>query len=294
MIRVGIAGWSYPDWQGIVYPKPAPRGFDALEHIARFVSLLELNSSFYAIPQRRSVERWAEIAQPRAGLLFTAKLERGFTHAWRSSSAAEHASRARAFEHALEPLAASRRLRALLAQFPLSFEARAAERAWLRELRGLFPSAALVLELRHRSWYAPERLHELDALGFALSELDLPAHAEHLPEQIGGAHGPGYLRLHGRNSAAWFDARAERDQKYDYLYDRAEIEQVAQRARRLEAAHGEALVLANNHFRGKALANALELLFLLHAEPQPAPAGLLDAYPHLRGALSPVGQPGLF
>ena len=36
MIRIGTAGWKYKDWDGIVYPKPKPRGFNELEYLAQY------------------------------------------------------------------------------------------------------------------------------------------------------------------------------------------------------------------------------------------------------------------
>jgi uncharacterized protein YecE (DUF72 family) len=46
VIRVGPAGWSYPDWEGRVYPRPRPAGFHPLAFIARYVDCVEVNSSF--------------------------------------------------------------------------------------------------------------------------------------------------------------------------------------------------------------------------------------------------------
>jgi len=50
MIRFGTAGWQYRDWEGIVYPKPQPRGFDPLSFLAGFFDVVEINSSFYGPP----------------------------------------------------------------------------------------------------------------------------------------------------------------------------------------------------------------------------------------------------
>jgi uncharacterized protein YecE (DUF72 family) len=54
MIRFGPAGWSYKDWAGIVYPSPAPKGFDPLEYIAGYFDTIEVNSTFYR-PARKEV-----------------------------------------------------------------------------------------------------------------------------------------------------------------------------------------------------------------------------------------------
>jgi len=46
-VRVGPAGWSYKDWDGIVYPAPRPRGFDPLEYLAGYFDTVEVNSTYY-------------------------------------------------------------------------------------------------------------------------------------------------------------------------------------------------------------------------------------------------------
>src|SRR5262245_30475333 len=118
MIRVGIAGWSYPDWEGTVYPRTKGRGFHPLAYLAPHVDAVEVNSSFYALPDVRHVERWAAIAAPHADLVFTAKLHRDLTHeAWSATRPGTLA----ALLAALEPLRAAGRLVALLAQFPIGF-----------------------------------------------------------------------------------------------------------------------------------------------------------------------------
>ena len=57
--RVGPAGWSYKDWAGQVYPKPQPRGFDPLTYLAQYFDAIEINSSFYRIPDPKTTQRWA-------------------------------------------------------------------------------------------------------------------------------------------------------------------------------------------------------------------------------------------
>ena len=46
-IRIGVAGWDYPDWNGVVYPTRSERLFDRLAFISEFVDLIEINSTFY-------------------------------------------------------------------------------------------------------------------------------------------------------------------------------------------------------------------------------------------------------
>src|SRR5512145_3105668 len=103
MIRYGPAGWEYPDWAGIVYPQPAPRGFDRLRHLARFFSTVEVNATFYRPFPADVAARWCERA------------------------ADVPAARA-----ALDRMAAEGRLGAALLQFPWSFKREPASEEWLR------------------------------------------------------------------------------------------------------------------------------------------------------------------
>src|SRR4029453_8319535 len=80
IIRIGPAGWSYKDWEGIVYPvKPGPR-FDALGYLAKFFDTIEINSSFYRPPTPSTTKAWSSRVAHNKNFQFTAKLYRVFTH----------------------------------------------------------------------------------------------------------------------------------------------------------------------------------------------------------------------
>ena len=92
----------------------------------------------------------------------------------------------------------------------------------------------------------------------------------------------GYLRLHGRNYRTWFQENAGRDARYDYLYSKAEIKEVAARVRAITQGTDETYVITNNHFRGQALVSAIEILDELDAQPPAVPPQLAESYPRLR------------
>jgi uncharacterized protein YecE (DUF72 family) len=296
VIRVGTAGWSYADWEGRAWPRAKPRGFHPLAHLARFVDCVELNSSFYALPDPRHCARWVELVAGHPCFRFTAKLHRDLTHAEDGRALEPLAGR---LLDALAPLIEAGRLSALLAQFPLGFRNGPPAVERLEALAALLGRVPLVLELRHGSWFGPEALATIERMGWSLAEIDLPppprgSRAWHPPAEVPRVGPIGYLRLHGRNSACWFDPRAGRDDKYDYLYDAAEIAELTARARRLAGGRDETYVVTNNHFAGKALANALELSAALRGARVPAPAELVAAFPRLRATTRVEGQQGLF
>jgi uncharacterized protein YecE (DUF72 family) len=79
-IFVGVAGWSYPDWGGIVYPAHRSREFDEASYLADYFDTIEINTSFYQPPRPAVAERWVERLAAHPRFLFTAKLWQKFTH----------------------------------------------------------------------------------------------------------------------------------------------------------------------------------------------------------------------
>ena len=80
VIRIGPAGWKYKDWEGVVYPQPAPRGFDPLAYIAEYFTTVEINSSYYGPPQPATARKWVNSVGLNRDFRFTAKLYHSFTH----------------------------------------------------------------------------------------------------------------------------------------------------------------------------------------------------------------------
>jgi len=302
VIRVGTAGWSYPDWEGIVYPRPKPRGFHALSHLARYLDCIEINSSFYGVPRAEYAERWVSEVQAWPDFRFTAKLQDVFTHRRLPGSGGDDdvgAHQLEAAAHAwlagIEPLRASGRLAAVLVQFPHGFHQSPRTSAHLEFIEGLFGHLPLVLELRHRSWFEPATLDAIERLGYSLARIDLPAARDHPPADARAVGPIGYLRVHGRNATTWFDARAGRDQRYDYLYSEREVAELARSAGELARKVADTYVVTNNHFAGQAVTNAIELIAALRLRPEPsAPAELARKYPRLRALARTDGQDTLF
>src|SRR5262245_457181 len=267
-ILIGPAGWSYKDWEGKVYPNPAPPGFDPLAYLAQVFPCMEVNSSFYRPPSARMSESWAK--RTPESFVFTVKAWERFSHDKEQFTEAD----ARLFQEGIAPLLEAGKLGAVLLQFPWFFRNGEKERDRIRRaadaLRGWAP---LVIELRHVSW--------LDAVDFLRGQelnfcnIDQPPSSA----SITGTRlvtGPvGYVRLHGRNAQAWFSKDAGRDQKYDYLYSREELRLWEDAIREMEAE--KLFVILNNHFQGKAIANALMLMKALGKEAVPPPA-VQEAY----------------
>src|SRR5258708_18259096 len=79
-LYIGTAGWSYPHWKGVVFPKSISPGLHPLELLARTFDVVEINSSFYQSLKPELVKLWMKKVERNPRFLFTAKLHQQFTH----------------------------------------------------------------------------------------------------------------------------------------------------------------------------------------------------------------------
>jgi uncharacterized protein YecE (DUF72 family) len=283
---IGVAGWDYPDWNGIVYPAGVTSRFDRLAWLARFVDVVEINSTFYRPASPAAAASWARRVADRPGFRFTAKAHRSWTHEdWDDPSEVVPKTLA-----GLAPLRDAGVLGALLIQYPQSFHCTPEN---LDRLERLLEAAAgwpVVVEPRHVSWdddRAAAWLREHGA-GFCVVAQPLIGRST-IGARARVTAAVAYLRLHGRNAGAWFDPAAGRDERYDYLYSLGELRPLAESARAMALQANALYAIANNHFRGQALANALQLKHLILGIEPDAPAELVAEYPELSTMVAAKG-----
>ncbi|MHC4548010.1 MAG: DUF72 domain-containing protein [Planctomycetota bacterium] len=274
MIRIGTAGFAYKDWEGPVYPAPRPPGFDPLAYLAGFFDCLEMNVTFYRVPTAQNVAKWVETVAGRPDFRFTFKLYRGLTHGEEDESVAP-------FLEALAPCRAAGRLGAILLQFPFFFRNTQAHRARLARLAGALEGWPCAVEVRDRSWLTEPARDFLRRLELSLCDIDICQTRDSVPPGSWTTGPLGYVRLHGRNREAWFDKQAPVEQKYNYLYSAAQLEEWADLVREIAAQTDSTYVITNNHFGGKAVANAFQLARLLVRKPPAPPPRLQEQFPGL-------------
>jgi uncharacterized protein YecE (DUF72 family) len=288
-ILIGTAGWSYPDWAGIVYPKGLAKGPAQLRYLADFVDCVEINNTFYRPPAAKTVRRWVDAVSGVEDFIFNVKLWRGFTHesGWTDEDV-------KTFREGIEPMREAGRLGAILVQYPWSFQNNQANREALHRLKEAFPGEKLVLEIRHVSWNTKSALDFITENKYSFANIDQP-------ESKTGVTGTdiitgpvGYVRMHGRNRTAWFDADSGRDEKYNYLYSSKELNWWVERVKKISSKVGTTFIILNNHFQGKSLANSIQIAALLGKKVR-IPDSLIYQYPELE-KIDRVdsGQRGLF
>lgn len=252
MIKIGTSGFSYADWIGPVYPEGLPDR-ERLAFYAREFSTVELNVTYYRLPDARLTSGWVKRTPP--DFLFSVKAYQGITHLREDPEFAP-------FVEALAPMIEAGKLGCILAQFPNSFRPSAESRAYLERVRAGFRELPVVVELRSAEWVKPATFELLETLGLGFCCVDEPSLPGLMPPVAAATAAPGYVRLHGRNAAKWYNHK-EAWERYDYTYSMPELMEWTPRLRQLDATVTLTLVYFNNHFQGQAVRGARDLGQLL-------------------------------
>jgi uncharacterized protein YecE (DUF72 family) len=328
-IRVGPAGWSYPDWAGYVYPSPRPKGFHEATYLAEFFDTIEINTSFYSPLQPGHAHQWLERVAANPRFLFTAKLWQKFTHETffeeesgttaapaRSSSSKlsrmasgstgnPSAEDERVVRAGFDVLRNAGKLGAVLLQFPFSFHRTSETTVYLTAVLKRFADYPLAVEVRHASWDDPEIFALLGEHHAAICNIDQPIIGKSLLPREGRSPLPGedpgapigYVRLHGRRYDTWFsdDPTIPPHERYNYLYSTEELTPWAERIQTAGEHARKVFAITNNHYLGKGVVNALQLISIMRGAKVNVPEPLRARYPELEKIASkPPEKPTLF
>jgi len=275
--HIGTAGWSYPHWQGLIYPKVYGSGFHPLEFLSRRFDTVEINSSFYQHLKPEVVRLWMKKVEANPRFQFTAKLHQRFTHS-RVLDAAEIET----FAEGLRPMLRAKKLGALLMQFPWSFRFTSENKEFFIKLRRAFHEFPLVAEMRHSSWMAEEAVGVFLDYRVGFCNIDQPEYTRAMPPTSYLTSGIGYVRLHGRNpqnSLGSFSKESQRVRQHDYLYSEAELAEWAKRIEHVSRFADSTFVILNNDAQGKSVVNALQLQAILGGGRATAPKELRRRFP---------------
>jgi uncharacterized protein YecE (DUF72 family) len=167
-LRIGCSGWNYPHWRaGVFYPPRRPQR-DWLRYYAEQFDTVELNTTFYRLPQERVVARWVSETPPE--FTFAVKVSRYITHMKRLTEVGEHLQ---LLYERLEPLRRSPKLGPLLWQLPPNFGYDPDRLS--STLEQLHDGRRHAFEFRHPSWFRAETYSLLREHRAALVIADRPA-----------------------------------------------------------------------------------------------------------------------
>ena len=238
-VHVGTSGWSYPHWDGVLYPPgTAPASRLAL-YTGRF-STAELNASFYRWPSNRTFAGWQARLPP--GFQLSVKASRGLTHAKRLYAPEDWVARMASCWHDL----GARRGVVLVQLAPGHVRDDARLEYFLAQLPGWMRVA---VEFRHPSWQDEavyQLLQRYQAAYCVMSGANLPCVLRATADFV-------YVRMHG----------PDRHHLYGGSYSDADLGWWCQRIQEWQAAGREVYVYFNNDGAGHAVRNATTLRRLL-------------------------------
>ena len=267
----------------MVYPHKPGNSFEPLEYLARFFDTIEINSSFYRPPATTTTKAWVTRVAANKKFVFTAKLNRLFTHERGKATKKDE----KEYRQGMDVLAKAGKLGAVLLQFPWSFKNTPDDRVYLAKLLEKFSDYPLVLEVRHTSWNTPEVYEWIEERGVGICNIDQPVFKKSIRPQALTTSPVGYVRLHGRNYKDWFREKAPRDERYNYLYTIDELDPWLVRIKEVAKQTRETYVVTNNHFRGQAIVNAVEIKAAVEEKRVPAPEPLFKVYERLKESAVP-------
>jgi uncharacterized protein YecE (DUF72 family) len=270
-ILIGTASWSDPGFVERWYPK-GMRPVDRLGWYAEHFELVEVNSTFYSVPDPRMVERWCATTPEKftfdvklhqllsrhstiAKFLPPALRERGGNPNQKVAlSPALEEGMIRAFLPSLQILRDEKKLGALLLQLSPAFSPRKHQLSELDQLLSALREYQVAIEFRNRNWVEGKQFNAtrafLEKYKTVFVNVDAPAveHFTVMPGEMNEVTSSdlAYLRLHGRDASAYLKGKTVAA-RFNYDYNDNEISEIADRceelARRTRALH----VIFNNN-----------------------------------------------
>lgn len=290
-IKIGTASWT--DKSLIASKRFYPKGCTSAEERLRFYAdkfpLVEVDSSFYAMPSAANSALWVE--RTPGAFTFNIKAFRTLTthqtppaalpadlrkdvaatgkknvYAKDLPSAVVNELWAR-YTRAVQPLAGAGKLGALHFQFPPWFTARRDSYAYLEKVRERLPEYTVAVEFRHKSWFAPDTadgvLQFLRNHEFVNVVVDEPQNAANSIPAVWEVTNPklALVRLHGRNEATWnIKGATAASDRFNYDYSQGELEGLADPIADLSKRAAMTHVIFNNNYEDQGPRNAATLM----------------------------------
>ncbi len=255
---LGTSGYSYGEWiDAGFYPKDT-HSSNMIDVYMKTFGTTELNYTWYQMPKAPSIERMC--AKVPAYFKFATKLTRTMTHeieqtAWQKEVLL--------YRQGIAPLIGSGKLLCILIQFPPYFDRSISNRNYLAALLDELSGLPIAVEFRHNSWVNDKVFFELERRNITLVSVDEPDLPDLFPA-LDVVTNPElfYIRFHGKNAKGWSSGNMQ--QQFNYCYSARELEHWAQIIeQKLLPASKVGAIFFNNHVRGQAPKNALDLIHLL-------------------------------
>ncbi|MEA2015685.1 MAG: DUF72 domain-containing protein [Actinomycetota bacterium] len=246
-IFIGTSGYSYEDWNINFYPSELDKK-EKLKYYSKFFNTVEINFTYYKLPYPRIFKGMADKVD--SDFIFSVKAHSGVTHSRDFKS--EDISQ---FVSSLQPFIKSKRMGAVLIQFPWSFKFSTKNCDYLKSIRESFKDLELCAEFRNNSWLKDKTFNCLTESDIGFCNVDEPRLKGLLPPTGINTSKNGYIRFHGRNNLNWWNPKFSY-QRYDYLYSREELAEWVPGIKKVAANTGKTMVYFNNHYKAQAVRSA--------------------------------------
>jgi uncharacterized protein YecE (DUF72 family) len=272
-IRIGTCSWAD---EGLVkrwYPRGVSSPAARLAYYAERFDVVEVDSPFYHQPSPEPSAKWAE--RTPAGFVFHAKASGEMT----GHRDADREQTFAAFREALAPLEEAGKLRGVLLQYPPRFVKSREAKDELAAAAPLLDPLVPLVEFRHRSWLDEDERADtfsfLERHGLAYVSVDSPRTraSNVLPRIAAVTHRVAYVRFHGRNWRTWNLKGKTSAERFDWMYDREELEEWADSLGELAGQAEEVYAMFNNNRYDYAPRSAQILRGLLDERELPATGG---------------------
>lgn len=291
-VLVGISSWTEPTLvkSGRFYPPDATTAEDRLRFYAERFPIVEVDSTFYALPNEKTAALWVDRTPPdfvfdvKAFALLTQhpappqRLPRDLRERVEPGSGGnvyfkdlkpkDKEEIWERFRAGLQPLVDARKLRAIVFQFPKWFLPNPPSYRFMEDLREWLPDTPLAVEFRQQAWMSEVRrervLQFLKDHGLTYVAVDEPQGFSSSVPPVSAATAPlAMVRFHGRNRETWEKKGISTAEKFRYLYDKAELVPWVARVRELARQAQDVHVVMNNCYGDYAVQNARDFTELL-------------------------------
>jgi uncharacterized protein YecE (DUF72 family) len=294
-IRVGTASWTDPTMTapGVFYPDGVSSAEDRLRHYASRFSLVEVDATYYALPQEAMSRRWVErtpdgfVFDVKAHALMTGQPTetRRLPKPIREALPEPLREKARlypkdlppelaeevwaGFRRGIEPLVGSGKLGAVFLQFPRWVFPSNEARDHILQARERLGGLPIAVEFRHGSWFneknAERTLRFLTDNAIPYVIVDEPQGFKSSVPPVAATTSPelAVVRFHGRRAETWEKRDVPPSERFRYLYDEDELADWIPAVRDAAEKAKQTHVLMNNCFSNYGTTNALEIARLL-------------------------------
>jgi uncharacterized protein YecE (DUF72 family) len=273
-LLIGTSAWSDHD---PFYP-PGLKSAEQLPFYARYFPIVEVNTTYYRVPNRRMVEGWVQRTPP--DFVFDVKPPRELTSTPeepRGEAPTPDADVASAFAEAISPLVEAGKLGAVTFQFPPSYRNTEEHREYLRLLPELMPGLPISVEFRRRDWldeeHADQTLALLEEAGLGYTMVDEPQFGSGSVPPIYGVTNPrlAIVRFHGRNAETWYRFTGSSRDRFNWEYSAEELKEWQPKLEAAQQAAESVHVFFNTNYGDQGPRNAARLMDVLGVPHPPLP-----------------------